>query len=58
MMGQELGVLVRSPERLDPLPDADVLFRSETARNPRVRCVTDESVGERVLGLTRDGGVL
>src|SRR5439155_24080934 len=51
----QLGVVVRTAERLDPRNRGEVLLRARRARNLPVRDLTHEHVAERVLGFARDG---
>ena len=51
VMGDRLGVVVGSPERLDPFRRRPVLVGAAGARDLRVGDVTDEQVPERVFAL-------
>ncbi len=57
-MREQLRVLLRAAERLDPLGCRAVLLSAPRARDLVVGDVADEDVAERVLGLAGDGGVL
>ena len=54
VVGEHLGVIVRSAERLDPLCRPHVLLRAVRARDLPVRDVADEQVLERELRLSFD----
>ena len=55
MVRDHLGVILRSPERLDPLRRPHMLLRSLRARDLPVRDVPNEQVLERELRLALDG---
>src|SRR6185437_2045108 len=54
MVGDQLRLVTRPTERLDPFCDPAVLIAACTARDLAVRDVLDEDVVERVLGFALD----
>lgn len=55
-MRKHLGVILWTPERLDPLCRPPVLLGTGRARNLTVRDVTDKQMPERVFIFTSDRG--
>jgi len=56
VVGEHLRVILRPPERLDPLGRQPVLLRAGGARDLAVGDVADEQVPEGVLRLVGDRG--
>jgi len=54
VVGEHLGVVVRSPEALDPPGDLTVLLHPVWTGDLSIRDIANERVGERKLRLALD----